>query len=151
MVVVDEAQNLDFELLEELRMLSNLETDATKLVQILLLGQPDLASRLNDPRLKQLKQRISIRHHILPLDRHDTSEYIRHRLSVAGYAGGSPLFTSEAEEAIFAYSKGLPRTVNNLCDNALLVGYIREKKEILPEMVVEIIDELEGVASHGAN
>ena len=148
-LVVDEAQNLGFELLEELRMLSNLETDSVKLIQIVLLGQTELVEKLNEPRLRQLKQRIALRHHISPLDREDTSEYIRHRLRVAGYTGGKPLFTKEAEDAIFEYSKGLPRSINSLCDNALLAGYVQERKEIAPELIGGIIRELEGVESRG--
>lgn len=148
-VVVDEAQNLDFELLEELRMLSNLETDTEKLIQILLLGQPELIAKLNDSRLAQLKQRISIQYHIAPLNREETSEYIHHRLKIAGYSGTSPLFTQEAEDKIFEYSRGLPRSINSLCDNALLTGYVRETKEIAPDVIVEVIDELEGIESHG--
>ena len=130
-------------------MLSNFETDSAKLLQILLLGQPELATKLNDPRLKQFKQRISLRYHISPLTRQDTSAYIRHRLKVSGYAGERPLFSTEAEEVLFAYSKGFPRSINSLCDNALLTGYVREKREITPEMIGEIIQELEGVTGHG--
>lgn len=148
-LVVDEAQNLGFDLLEELRMLSNLETDSVKLIQIVLLGQTELTEKLNDPRLRQLKQRISLRYRISPLDRIDTSEYIRHRLRVAGYAGERSLFVKEAEDAIFEYSKGLPRAVNSLCDNALLAGYVQERKEIAPEMIGGIINELEGVENRG--
>ena len=148
-LVVDEAQNLDFEILEELRMLSNLETDSVKLIQILLLGQTELATKLNDPRLRQLKQRIALRYQISPLDREDTSEYIRHRLRVAGHSGSKPLFSKEAEEAIFEYAKGLPRSINSLCDNALLAGYVQERKEITPDLIGEIVSELEGVASRG--
>jgi len=148
-VVVDEAQNLDFDLLEELRMLSNFETDADKLIQILLLGQPELATRLNDPRLRQLKQRISIRHRISPLSREESSAYIRHRLGVAGYTDETPLFSKESEDVIFDYSKGLPRSINSLCDNALLTGYVHEESSITPKMIGEIIDELEGVGTRG--
>lgn len=119
---VDEAQDLSDTLLEELRLLSNLETDDRKLLQIVLIGQPELRDRLARPQLRQLRQRILVRYHLEPLDRTETQSYIAHRLSVAG-ANGRPIFTAPALWFIHRRSQGIPRLINALCDTTLLAGY----------------------------
>lgn len=119
---VDEAQNLPDSLLEELRLLSNLETDDRKLLQIVLIGQPELRARLSRPHLRQLRQRILVRYHLEPLDRAETRSYISHRLSVAG-ANGRPTFTPPALWLVHHHSGGVPRLINALCDTTLLAGY----------------------------
>ena len=129
LVVIDESQNLSRELLEELRMLSNLETGKSKLLTLLLAGQPELDTILDDPRLRQLKQRIALRVKLSSLTRGETAVYIHHRLSVAG-ADGLVRFTSEAVEMIFEQSRGIPRIINQLCNAALLAGYVAGQRVI---------------------
>ncbi len=119
---VDEAQDLSDALLEELRLLSNLETDDRKLLQIVLIGQPELRARLARPELRQLRQRILVRYHLDPLSRAETGAYIAHRLAVAG-ANGRPTFTAPALWLLHYHSRGLPRLINALCDTTLLAGY----------------------------
>ena len=119
---VDEAQDLSDALLEELRLLSNLETDDRKLLQIVLVGQPELRQRLARSELRQLGQRILVRYHLEPLNRAETRSYIAHRLAVAG-ANGRPTFTTPALWLLHHYSRGLPRLINALCDTTLLAGY----------------------------
>ncbi len=120
---VDEAQDLSDALLEEVRLLSNLETDDRKLLQIVLIGQPELRHRLDRPGLRQLKQRITVRYHLGPLDRRETEAYVAHRLAVAG-ANGRPTFSRPAMAAIHRRARGVPRLVNALCDRTLLAGYV---------------------------
>ncbi len=120
---VDEAQDLSDALLEEVRLLSNLETDDRKLLQIVLIGQPELRDRLDRPGLRQLKQRITVRYHLGPLDRRETEAYVAHRLSVAG-ANGRPTFSRTAMAAIHRRTRGVPRLINALCDRTLLAGYV---------------------------
>src|SRR6185369_14851399 len=110
-LIIDEAQDLTDELFEQVRLLSNLETDDRKLVQIVLLGQPELRDRLNNPRLRQLRQRITVRYHLPPLSRYEARQYIQHRLEVAG-AKGSPYFTQPALWRVYSYSQGIPRLLN---------------------------------------
>src|SRR5207237_3875289 len=107
-LIVDEAQDLTDELLEQVRLLSNLETDNRKLLQIVLMGQPELRDRLNNPRLRQLRQRITVRYHLQPLSRFEVNQYIQHRLEISG-AKGAPYFTQPALWRVFSYSKGIPR------------------------------------------
>ena len=138
-ILIDEAQNLTPTVLEEVRMLSNLETEKEKLIQIILVGQPQLKEKLKLPRLEQLRQRVVLHYHISPLDLQETKEYIRHRLSIAG---GSPgLFEEEAIDRIYAFSKGVPRLVNLICDSALLTGFLYERKSIAPQVMDEVIRE----------
>src|SRR5881394_1188562 len=110
-LVVDEAQNLSHDLLEQVRLLSNLETDDRKLLQIVLMGQPELRDRLNHPSLRQLRQRITVRYHLSPLKKFELGQYVQHRLQISG-AKGPPFFSWPALWRIFSYSQGIPRLVN---------------------------------------
>ena len=140
--VIDEAQNLSREALEELRMLSNLETEKSKLIQIVLVGQPDLRDALEDPTLEQLRQRVTVRYHIDPLDPPETSQYINHRLKRA--AIGAPLeFPSDVTSVVHARSGGVPRLINVICDAVLLCGYAEESHQIDLNLVRSAIEELE--------
>jgi len=139
--IVDEAQNLDSRSMENLRLLSNLETHKHKLVQIVLSGQPELDAKLHDPKLRQLAQRISLKRYITPLSEKETYEYIQHRLTVAHYEGSS-LFNGKAQKLIWHYSGGVPRNINILCDNALLIGYGLKNKKINEAIVKEAITDL---------
>lgn len=141
-VVVDEAQNLTDDALETLRMLTNFETTRTKLMQIVLSGQPQLAERLRSVPLMQLRQRISTFCQLKPLPREDTIAYIAHRLKIAGYTG-STLFTSEALDRIAEASGGVPRNINTLCFNALSLGWALKRKRIDATIVAEAIDDLQ--------
>jgi len=140
-LVIDEAQNLQAEVLEEIRLLSNLETETDKLVQIVLVGQPELAATLSRPELRQLSQRITVRYHLKPMAAADTGEYINHRLRVAGHGGGE-LFEPGAVREIWRFSRGYPRLINVVCDRALLVGYSCESRRISAAMLRQAIREL---------
>ncbi|HUB86916.1 MAG TPA: AAA family ATPase, partial [Verrucomicrobiae bacterium] len=142
-LIVDEAQNLTEELLEQVRLLSNIETDDRKLLQIVLMGQPELRDRLNSPRLKQLRQRITVRYHLAPLSRFEAAQYIQHRLAISG-ARGAPFFTQPAIWRVYKYSGGIPRLVNAVCDKALLAGFVEKSDRINFQMVGRAIRELEG-------
>ncbi len=142
-LIIDEAQNLRAAQLEQIRLLSNLETDKDKLIQIVLVGQPELRDKLDSPGLEQLRQRISVRYHILPLDRTEIGDYIFHRLSVAG-SDGSIKFSPDAISEIYAYSGGVPRLINLVCDRTLLLGFTMETKDITMDMVKRSIEEIEG-------
>ncbi len=139
-LIVDEAQNLSPSVLEEIRMLSNLETEREKLIQIILMGQPELKKKLSLARLEQLRQRITIFYHLSPLNFSETKEYIIHRLKVA--SGSDRIyFTEEALDRIFQFSKGTPRLINQICDSALLSGYISEASIIDDKIMLEVIFE----------
>ena len=140
---IDEAQDLDFELLEQVRLLSNLETDQRKLLQIVLLGQPELREKLEERRLRQLRQRITVRYHLKPLSREEMEHYIHHRLQVAG-GNGVPTFNRFALGSIYRYSGGVPRLVNAVCDKALLCGYVTGDDHLTWRHVRRAIRELEG-------
>ncbi|MBE0543444.1 MAG: AAA family ATPase [Verrucomicrobia bacterium] len=142
-LIIDEAQDLTDELLEQVRLLSNLETDNRKLLQIVLMGQPELRDRLNNPRLKQLRQRITVRYHLHALNRTEVSQYIQHRLQVSG-ANGTPHFTLPALWRIHRYSGGIPRLVNAVCDKALLAGFVQQQNQIGYRMIGRAVRELEG-------
>lgn len=142
-LIIDEAQDLTDELLEQVRLLSNLETDNRKLLQIVLLGQPELRDRLNNPRLRQLRQRITVRYHLLPLRRAEMNQYIQHRLEISG-AKGAPYFTQPALWRVYGYSKGIPRLVNAVCDKALLAGFVQQQERIDFSMIGRALRELEG-------
>ena len=130
-LIIDEAQNLRVSQLEQIRLLSNLETEKEKLLQIILVGQPELIDKLRLPSLRQLNQRVTVRYHILPLERHEVRDYIHHRLKIAEKLNnGTVQFTNAAIDAIYAYSKGTPRIINILCDRALLAGFISETSVI---------------------
>ena len=142
LLVIDEAQNLSLGALEELRMLSNLETEKSKLLQIVLVGQPNLREKLNAPELEQLRQRVTVSYHLMPLDADETANYINHRLRRA--ALGAPLeFPRDATDAIHARSRGVPRIVNVICDAALVFGYAEERRAVDLELVQEVLGELE--------
>lgn len=139
-LIIDEAQNLSAEVLESIRLLSNFETSKDKLLQILLVGQPELAVRLNSPELRQLKQRVMLRHHLRTLSLQECCEYVSNRLKVAG--GERSIFTADALESIYFYSGGIPRIVNVLCDNALLTGYASGREEIETGIIREVAEDL---------
>jgi general secretion pathway protein A len=141
-LVIDEAQNLSIETLEAVRLLSNFETTQQKLMQILLVGQPEMRDTLSRPELRQLKQRIGLRCHIGPLSPEETRLYIRHRLRIAG-ASDAGLFTDAAVQRITEYSRGIPRVINIVCDHCLLSGYADSKRRIEARAVDEAIAYLE--------
>jgi general secretion pathway protein A len=141
-VVIDEAQNLSHEALEELRMLSNLETEKSKLIQIVLVGQPDLRDSLEQPSLEQLRQRVTVRYHLDPLDVGETAHYINHRLKRA--AIDAPMtFPGDVTDRIHARSGGVPRLINVICDAVLLCGYAEECRVIDRNLVSTAVEELE--------
>jgi general secretion pathway protein A len=142
-LIIDEAQDLTQELLEQVRLLSNLETEDRKLLQIVLIGQPELRDRLNEHRLRQLRQRITVRYHLCPLNHDEVSQYVHHRLQVSG-ANGSPHFTRPALWRVYRYSKGIPRLVNAVCDKALLAGFVNQSETIDYRTVRTAVRELEG-------
>jgi putative secretion ATPase (PEP-CTERM system associated) len=143
-VIIDEAQNLAPEVLEELRLLSNLETDQQKLVQIVLVGQPELAEILTKRSLRQLRQRIPGVLHMKNLQYREVEEYIRFRLLTAGMSNGRLVFSPEAQQAIYEYSDGIPRLINMVCDKVLIHGYLQRTTAISREMVEAGVLELEG-------
>lgn len=137
-LIVDEAQNLKFEALEEIRQLSNLETSRCKLLQVILSGQPQLDAHLNDPALHQLKQRISLKASLSRLDETDTCAYIEHRLRVAGRQH-SDIFTQAALKKIYEISGGIPRLINQVCDNALLSAFQQKVQSIDALLITELV------------
>src|SRR5579872_517497 len=142
-LIIDEAQDLTNELLEQVRLLSNLETDDRKLLQIVLMGQPELRERLNAHSLRQLRQRITVRYHLNPLRRFEVAQYVQHRLQVSG-SRGAPYFTRPALWRIYNYSQGIPRLVNAVCDKALLAGFVEQRDRINYRLVGRALRELEG-------
>lgn len=141
-LIIDEAQNLGNDLLEEIRLLSNLETDKEKLLQIILIGQPELREILATPQLKQLRQRISVNCHLLPLSSIETEAYIYHRLHIAG-GPGELHFEKGVMNVIYQFSRGIPRLINILCDFVLLAAFVEKTKEISLDLVKEIVGDLE--------
>jgi general secretion pathway protein A len=139
--LIDEAQNLSAEVLEDLRLLSNLETDREKLLQIVLVGQPELEAKLDQPGLRQLKQRVAVQCRLDPLKDEEVGPYIDFRLRAAGYEGKG-LFHREAVQQIALYSKGIPRLMNIICDNALLTAYAESKKIVSADMIKEVARDL---------
>jgi len=139
-LIVDEAQGLKPELLEEIRLLSNLETSRSKLLQIVLLGQPELDKTLAQPGFRQLRQRINLRYHLSPLSEKETKEYIGKRLRIAG--AKKPIFTEKAIKEIRLKSGGIPRLINILCDNALINGYALDQKMVDERSVKEVAKDL---------
>lgn len=140
-ILIDEAQNLSSRQLEQVRLLSNIETEKLKLLQIVLVGQPELCDKLKRPNLRQINQRISVRYHILPLDRDEISGYINHRLRIAG-AESKIEFNQDALNEIYSYSGGTPRLINIICDRALLAGFVLETNEISANIIKKCIEEL---------
>lgn len=143
LLIIDEAQNLPLPVLEEIRILSNLETEKEKLLQIILMGQIELKEKLSLPRLRQLNQRISIRYHLQPLGKEEVPRYIHHRLTVAGSSGDID-FTSAALREIYHYSQGVPRLINLASDRALLAGYAAQSRKIERQTVIKGLKSLQG-------
>jgi len=141
LLIIDEAQNLSPEMLEEVRLLSNLETPTSKLLQILLVGQPELNAILDRPELRQLRQRIVLRHHLLPFGAEELDRYVDERLRLAGYSGKG-IFKRSARKELFAVTGGVPRLINVVCDSALLLGYSRQQQVIGGDDVREAAVEL---------
>ncbi len=141
LLIVDEAQNLSPEMLEEVRLLSNLETPSSKLLQIMLVGQPELAAMLEAPELRQLRQRIVLRHHLEPFDEREMEAYIEERLRLAGYTGKG-IFGRAARQAIFEVSGGVPRLLNIVCDSAMLAGYASGRALIDAAVIREVARDL---------
>jgi general secretion pathway protein A len=133
-LVIDEAQNLSDEVLEEIRMLTNLETFTEKLLQIVLVGQPELEQRLKQPQLRQLRQRLTLRAKTHPFNLEETKSYISQRLRIAGL-NGDPIFDSDATVAIFRYSLGIPRIINLLCEHCLVSAFVDQKKTVSAEVI----------------
>jgi general secretion pathway protein A len=141
-LIIDEAQSLPYELMEEVRLLANIESETDKLLPVVLVGQPELADRLNERALRQLKQRVALRCRINPLDLHQTAAYIAHRLTLAG---GDPasVFSRESVIAIFERSRGIPRLINVICDNALLSGFALDRRPIGSDLIAEVSDDFD--------
>ena len=146
LLIVDEAQNLSAEMLEEIRLLSNLETPSSKLIQIMLVGQPELKAMLQRPDLRQLKQRIALSQHLRPFTEAEMREYIETRLRTAGFTGRR-LFRRSAMKSLHKLSGGTPRLINSLCDAALLLGFAREKTTIEASMIEEVAADLDLAAT----
>jgi type II secretory pathway predicted ATPase ExeA len=144
LLVIDEAQNLSRKVLEEVRLLSGLESQKEKLIRIIIAGQPELSRKLDSPRLQQLTQRVRLRFHLSALSKRETHEYITHRLNVAG-ANGRTIFTEPACDMVFRYAGGVPRLVNVLCDTALLCAFGDEKTQVDDKIVKAAADELQWV------
>lgn len=142
LLIVDEAQNLSTEMLEEIRLLSNLETPRSKLIQIMLVGQPELKQLLAKPELRQLRQRIGLRHHLVPFAELETSEYVDERLRKAGYSGKA-IFKRSALRELYSVTGGIPRLINSVCDGALLLGYSRELRTLGRSEIGEVASDLE--------
>jgi general secretion pathway protein A len=141
-LIVDEAQNLSPQVLEEIRLLTNLETATEKLLQIVLSGQPELEQKLNQPGLRQLRQRITLRCRTYPLTLEETSGYIQERLRVAGN-DGTAIFSQEAVEAAHRYARGIPRVVNLLCEHALISAFVDQKRPVLVGTIDEVAREFD--------
>lgn len=151
-IVVDEAQNLSLRAFEELRMLSNLDAGNDFLVQIVLVGQPQLRIRLTDPSLAQLTQRISVHYHLAPMESDEVGAYVDHRLSVAGYDRAEPLFPADTISLVTNTSKGVPRIINRICDTALTYAFADRMEHVTTEIVEKVIGDdellLTGLAGH---
>ena len=154
-LIIDEAQNLTYPVLEEIRLLTNLETSTEKLLQIVLSGQPELEEKLKLPQLRQLRQRIMLRCRTAPLTKEQTHEYVNERLRIAG-ASGDPIFAPQTIDAIHIYSMGIPRVVNLLCEHSLVNGFVEQQRPIQPKIVEEVarefqLDEVEPIAPAGGS
>jgi general secretion pathway protein A len=142
-VILDEAQNLDEQVLEAVRMLSNFETQSNKLLHVVLSGQPQLAARLSSRSLTQMRQRISIVARLAPLNPQETRDYIEHRLKVAGHDSGNTLFTDPAYAVIAEHAQGIPRNISNLCFNAMSLGGALKRTIVDESMVQEVVKDLD--------
>jgi general secretion pathway protein A len=141
-LIIDEAQNLTYPVLEEVRLLTNLETSTEKLLQIVLSGQPELEERLKLPQVRQLRQRIMLRCKTAPLSKEQTHEYIVERLRIAG-ASGDPIFSPAAMDTVHIYSMGIPRVVNLLCEHSLVNGFVEQQRPIQPKIVEDVAREFQ--------
>ena len=141
LLVIDEAQNLNPKTVEELRMLSNFQTDDKSLLQTFLLGQPEFRTTLHSPGMQQLRQRVIASYHLGPMDATETRAYVEHRLTTVGWKG-DPAFDDGAYDAIFAHTGGIPRKTNTLCDRLLLMGYLEELHSFTAENVNEVIADI---------
>jgi general secretion pathway protein A len=153
-LIIDEAQNLTYPVMEEIRLLTNLETSTDKLLQIVLSGQQELDEKLKLPQLRQLRQRISVRCKTSPLTNEQTHEYIAERLRIAG-ANGNPIFSGKAIDVIHKYAHGIPRVINLLCEHALTGAYVEEQRPIEPALVEDVakefqLDEIAPIAPPGS-
>ena len=144
LLVVDEAQGVPYELLEEIRLLANIETTTEKLLGVVLAGQPELSRKLDSPRLQQLMQRVRLRFHLGTLSKRETHEYITHRLNVAG-ANGRTIFQPSACDIVFRYAGGVPRLINVLCDTAMLCAFAEERTVVDDALVKAAVEELQWV------
>jgi type II secretory pathway predicted ATPase ExeA len=142
LLVVDEAHHLSSEILEEIRLLTNLETSQQKLLQIVLAGQPELDLKLDSYDLRQLKQRVALRCHLDALSRNETREYMSRRLQIAGAPAACDIFSELAIDAVFKHSRGIPRLVNTVCENALISGYAKQELTIGPEIIDAVARDL---------
>jgi len=149
LLIIDEAQNLSAEMLEEIRLLSNLETPTSKLIQIMLVGQPELKELLDRAELRQLRQRIALRHDLSPFDEAETARYINDRLAKAGYTGAG-LFDKKAIREVQAVSGGIPRLINSVCDSALLLGYSKNSSSLGAAEIREVASDLELIPKSAA-
>ena len=141
-LIVDEAHHLAADILEEIRLLTNLETTTDKLLQILLVGQPELDQKLDSVELRQLKQRIALRAHLGPLDANETMGYIERRLQVAGAnSHASTLFPAQTVAAVYRHSRGFPRLINTICENALVTAYAKQMRGVTPEIIHGIAED----------
>ncbi len=141
-LIVDEAHHMSEELLEEVRLLTNLETTNDKLLQIVLVGQQELDAKLDSYDLRQLKQRIALRTHLEALNAEEIKHYIEQRLRIAGAdSAAETLFSADAEDAIAQYSKGFPRLINTICENCLITAYARQQQTVTPDIVEEVANE----------
>jgi len=150
LLIVDEAQNLSTEMLEEIRLLSNLETPTSKLIQIMLVGQPELKELVDQPELRQLRQRIALRHHLRPFNEGEVGEYVNERLAKAGYTGRG-IFKKKTLRELYRITGGTPRLINNICDGTLLLGYARQESVLGPGAVREVANDLGLLESDGAD
>jgi general secretion pathway protein A len=141
-VIIDEAQNLSFEVLEEIRLLTNLETSTAKLLQIVLCGQPELEEKLKLPQLRQLRQRITLRCHTFPLTLAETFGYVADRLRIAG-ANGNPIFSRDAIQLVHQYSRGIPRLINLLCEHSMISAYVDHLRPVPARLVAEVAREFQ--------
>ena len=141
-LIVDEAHSLSEDVLEEVRLLTNLETGNEKLLQILLVGQPELDQKLDSVGLRQLKQRIALRSHLEPLDPNETKEYVERRLQIAGAnSHANALFPAQTMAAVYRHSRGFPRLINTICENALVTAYAKQMSSVTPEIVQGIAND----------
>jgi general secretion pathway protein A len=153
-LIIDEAQNLTYPVLEEIRLLTNLETSTEKLLQIVLSGQPELEDRLKLPQLRQLRQRITLQFKTAPLTKEETHAYIGERLRIAG-ANAGPIFSPEAMDTVYHYSQGIPRVVNLLCEHSLISAYADHQRPVSPKIVEEValefqLDEVKPIPPPGS-